>query len=159
MQNALKINLEEKLKERKIKEKNIVCSFHGIPKKYFLKGDPYHCHCAKTVRLLNNEFINTKIEFDISFQSRFGPEEWLKPYMNEKFAELLKNKEKNICIMAPGFAVDCLETLEEIKMEGKKEFLEMGGETFSYISCLNDNENSIAMITKIIKRELSGWMN
>ena len=153
--DALSSYLNRKLKQLKIKPKEVLCSFHdGIPKKYFLKGDPYHCHCAKTVRLLNE---SNKIKFDMSFQSRFGPQEWLKPYMAEKMEELL-GKSKNLVIMAPGFSVDCLETLEEIKMEGKEEFLDMGGKTFNYIECLNDSEIAINMYKKIILRELQGWI-
>ena len=152
--DALSSHLNLKIKQLKIKPKEVLCSFHGIPKKYFLRGDPYHCHCAKTVRLLNE---SNKIKFDMSFQSRFGPQEWLKPYMAEKMEELL-GKSKNLVIMAPGFSVDCLETLEEIKMEGKEEFLDMGGETFNYIECLNDSEIAINMYKKIILRELQGWI-
>jgi ferrochelatase len=155
--NALKLSLEESLKKRKIKEKDIVCSFHGIPKKYFLKGDPYHCHCAKTVRLLN-EKMKGKFTFQMSFQSRFGPQEWLRPYMNEKMDELIEKKKNNMVIMAPGFSVDCLETLEEIKMEGEEEFLEKGGKSFSYIDCLNDSQTAIKMYQQIINRELLGWL-
>ncbi len=152
--DALSSHLNKKIKELKINPKQVLCSFHGIPKKYFLKGDPYHCHCAKTVRLLNE---SNKINFDMSFQSRFGPQEWLKPYMAEKMGELIE-KSKKLVIMAPGFSVDCLETLEEIKMEGKEEFLDMGGETFNYIECLNDSEIAINMYQKIINRELQGWI-
>ena len=155
--NALKINMEEYLRKKKIKEKNVVCSFHGIPKKYFLKGDPYHCHCAKTVRLLS-EKMKGKYIFHMSFQSRFGPQEWLRPYMNEKMDELIKQKKENMVIMAPGFSVDCLETLEEIKMEGEEEFLEKGGKSFSYIDCLNDSPVAIKMYQQIINRELLGWL-
>ena len=155
--NALKINMEEHIRKKKIKEKNIVCSFHGIPKKYFLKGDPYHCQCAKTVRLLN-EKMKGKYIFQMSFQSRFGPQEWLRPYMNEKMDELIKQNKESMVIMAPGFSVDCLETLEEIKMEGEEEFLEKGGKSFSYIDCLNDSPVAIKMYQQIINRELLGWL-
>ena len=153
---ALSSHIEKKIKRSK--PDKILASFHGIPKKYFLKGDPYHCHCAKTVRLLNERLKKTKIEIELSFQSRFGPQEWLRPYMNEKFKELIDNENKNIMMIAPGFSVDCLETLEEIKMEGQEEFKEMGGGKFEYISCLNDSEESIAMLQQIVKRELSGWI-
>ena len=156
--NALKLHLEEKLKKKNINEKNIVCSFHGIPKKYFLRGDPYHCHCAKTVRLLNEKMKGKRI-FQMSFQSRFGPQEWLRPYMNEKMDELIEQKNKNMVIMAPGFSVDCLETLEEIKIEGEEEFLEKGGKNFFYINCLNDSKFAIKMYQQIINRELLGWLN
>ena len=156
--NALALHIRKKLKNLKTKPKKILCSFHGIPRKYFLKGDPYHCHCAKTVRLLNERFRKEKIEFQISFQSRFGPQEWLRPYMAEKFEETINNNEKNMCIIAPGFAVDCLETLEEIKIQGKEDFLEKGGKEFHYIDCLNDSETSINMIERITRREILGWM-
>ena len=126
--------------------------------KYFLKGDPYHCHCAKSVRLLGNKLKKNKVGLDISFQSRFGPQEWLKPYMQEKMKEMIHNEETELTVIAPGFSVDCLETLEEIKIQGKEEFLEMGGKTFSYIECLNDTDISVKMYLKIIKRELSGWI-
>ena len=99
-----------------------------------------------------------KYIFQMSFQSRFGPQEWLRPYMNEKMDELIKQKKENMVIMAPGFSVDCLETLEEIKMEGEEEFLEKGGKSFSYIDCLNDSSVAIKMYQQIINRELLGWL-
>jgi len=141
---------------RKNKPQKILASFHGIPKKYFLKGDPYHCHCAKTVRLINEKLGKIKVE--LSFQSRFGPQEWLRPYMSEKFDEMISQGTKKIAMIAPGFSVDCLETLEEIKIQGKEEFLEKGGEKFEYIDCLNDSQISQNMIKKIITRELQGWI-
>ena len=124
-----------------------------------MKGDPYHCHCAKTVRLLGNKLKTNKIDLEMSFQSRFGPQEWLKPYMQEKMEEMIDKEVKELTVMAPGFSVDCLETLEEIKIQGKEEFLEMGGKTFNYIECLNDNEISVKMYLKMIKRELSDGSN
>ena len=153
---ALTSQIEKQIK--KAKPDKILASFHGIPKKYFMKGDPYHCHCAKTVRLLNEKLKRMKTEVELSFQSRFGPQEWLRPYMNEKFKELIEKGHKNIMMIAPGFSVDCLETLEEIKMEGREEFKEMGGEKFEYMSCLNDSKESITMLEQIVKRELSGWI-
>ncbi len=140
------------------KKTTVLASFHGIPKKYFIKGDPYHCHCAKTVRLLNEKLEKYKVKIEMSFQSRFGPQEWLKPYMNEKFKELIEKDLTDINVIAPGFSVDCLETLEEIKMEGKEEFLELGGKKFEYIQCLNDSHESTKLYQKLIKRELSGWI-
>ena len=145
------------LKKIKWKPDALVCSFHGLPKKYFLKGDPYHCHCAKTKRLLK-EKLNGKINnVELSFQSRFGPQEWLKPYMNEKFKELISNDQKKILIIAPGFASDCLETLEEIKIQGKSDFINMGGKEFSYVPCLNYSDFSISMLSKLVIQEVSGW--
>ena len=156
--NALYLHIKKKLSKKIRQTKKILCSFHGIPKKYFMKGDPYHCHCAKTVRLLGNKLKTNKIDLEMSFQSRFGPQEWLKPYMQEKMEEMIDKEVKELTVMAPGFSVDCLETLEEIKIQGKEEFLEMGGKTFDYIECLNDNEISVKMYLKMIKRELSGWI-
>lgn len=156
--NALHLHIKQKLSEKRRQTKRILCSFHGIPKKYFIKGDPYHCHCAKTVRLLGNKLKKDQIDLEMSFQSRFGPQEWLKPYMQEKMKEMIGNDVKELIVMAPGFSVDCLETLEEIKIQGKEEFLAMGGKNFNYIECLNDNEISVKMYLKIIKRELSGWI-
>ena len=143
---------------KKSKSQKILASFHGIPKKYFLKGDPYHCHCAKTVRLINERLGTSKVKVELSFQSRFGPQEWLKPYMSEKFDEMISQGVKKIAMIAPGFSVDCLETLEEIKIQGKEEFLEKGGEEFEYIDCLNDSQNSQEMLRKNIIRELQGWI-
>ena len=155
--DALKKHIENEEKKKKVKFDKIICSFHGIPKKYFFKGDPYHCQCAKTVRLLNEKYKKEQ-KFEMSFQSRFGPQEWLRPYMNEKMDELIKEDKRSLVIMAPGFSVDCLETLEEIKMEGKEEFMEKGGKNFFYINCLNDTKPGIDMYKKIIKRELLGWV-
>jgi ferrochelatase len=153
---ALSVHIKKKIKKQKKKPKTILCSFHGIPKKYFYKGDPYHCHCAKTVRLLNEKFKG-EINFQMSFQSRFGPQEWLKPYLNEKMDEMLEMKISDLVITAPGFSVDCLETLEEIKIQGEEDFLDKGGKSFCYIECLNDEIEGVEMYRKIIERELSGW--
>ena len=109
--------------------------------------------------IINEKFKKTKINFDISFQSRFGPQEWLKPYMNEKMDEILSKGKKKLTIIAPGFSVDCLETLEEIKIQGDEDFIEKGGEDFNYIECLNDSKPAIKMYKNIINRELKGWLN
>ena len=156
--DAIYKHIKKNLKQKKLKTKKILCSFHGIPKKYFHKGDPYHCHCAKTVRLLNEKFKKEKVILEMSFQSRFGPQEWLKPYMQEKMDEFIEKKQNHLIVVAPGFSVDCLETLEEIEIQGNEEFKEKGGETFNYINCLNDTEISINMYSKIIQRELLGWI-
>ncbi len=157
--SALMESIDKEIKKSKKKLTTILCSFHGIPKKYFFKGDPYHCHCAKTVRLLNEKFKKKKVNFDMSFQSRFGPQEWLKPYMNEKMDEILSHGKTQLTIIAPGFSVDCLETLEEIKIQGEEDFIEKGGKDFYYIECLNDSKAAIKMYKNIINRELKGWLN
>ena len=150
-------SIEQHVKNLTWKPQLILCSYHGLPKKYFMKGDPYHCHCAKTTRLIK-ESLKEKLEIEFCFQSRFGPQEWLKPYMNEKFEELLKKKKKRICMIAPGFASDCLETLEEIAIQGKEDFLSMGGTHYSYIPCLNFSKESINMAKELIYSNLEGWI-
>ncbi len=151
-------SIKNHVKKLKWKPDVLLCSFHGIPKKYFILGDPYHCHCAKTKRLIEEKVKGIIPSVELSFQSRFGPQEWLKPYMNDKFEELIKKKKKKICVIAPGFVADCLETLEEIRMEGKEDFLKLGGTHFSYIPCLNSEQNSTKMFNNLIKKELSGWI-
>ena len=145
------------IKKLRWKPDSIVCSFHGLPKKYFMKGDPYHCHCVKTNRLIREKLTNHIKNVEFCFQSRFGPQEWLKPYMNEKFKELIEKKHKKICMIAPGFSSDCLETLEEIAIQGKEDFLEMGGTHYSYIPCLNDSKQSLIIIKELVEKNLKGW--
>ena len=146
------------IKKLKWKPQAIICSFHGLPKKYFMKGDPYHCQCVKTNRLIKEKLEKEIKNVEFCFQSRFGPQEWLKPYMNEKFKELIDRNVKKVCMVAPGFSSDCLETLEEIAIGGKEEFFEMGGTHFSYIGCLNDSKDSIELIQKLIQKNLKGWI-
>ena len=150
--------IREHIKNLKWKPQAIICSFHGLPKKYFMKGDPYHCQCVKTNRLIKEKIEKEVKNVEFCIQSRFGPQEWLKPYMNEKFKELITRNVKKVCMIAPGFSSDCLETLEEIAIEGKEEFLEMGGTHFSYIRCLNDSDDSIELIQKLIQKNLKGWI-
>ena len=130
----------------------IIASYHGIPKKYFDKGDPYHCYCHKTTRLITEKF-NT-IEIKTTFQSRFGPEAWLQPYTDKTLEQLPKEGKKNILTICPGFSSDCVETLEEILIQGKESFLESGGENFDMIPCLNDNEDHIKLLTSLIQRNV-----
>lgn len=137
---------------------HIVASYHGIPKSYFDKGDPYHCHCLKTSRLLK-DYMKWDENYLIStFQSRFGPEEWLQPYTDKTVEQLAKDGVKNICVVNPGFAADCLETLEEIAGEVCEEFEANGGENFSHIPCLNDSLEGMDLIETIVVRELQGWI-
>ncbi|MFT6775446.1 MAG: ferrochelatase [Paracoccaceae bacterium] len=137
----------------------LVTSFHGLPKRYLVKkGDPYHCHCAGTARRLRERLGFDKEEVILTFQSRFGPEEWLTPYTVKHVAHLAESGKKNIAIMAPAFSSDCVETLEEINEEIKDAFMEAGGETFTYIPCLNDRPDHIDMIEAIVRNELSGWI-
>ena len=135
----------------------LVASYHGLPKEYLDKGDPYHCTCHKTTRLLRERLGWAPELIETTFQSRFGPKEWLQPYTVERVAELAKEGKKHIAVMAPGFSSDCVETLEEINEEIKEAFEEAGGERFDYIPCLNDDEAHIDMIEAIVEDELSGW--
>lgn len=136
----------------------LVTSYHGLPFRYLKEGDPYHCLCAKTTRLMRQRLGFGAEEVVLTFQSRFGPEEWLKPYTVEKVADLAKEGRKRIAIMAPAFSADCVETLEEINEEIKESFLHAGGEAFTYIPCLNDDDDHIAMMVAILRNEMAGWV-
>ncbi|WP_443644346.1 ferrochelatase [Candidatus Levibacter sp. Uisw_134_01] len=151
--NTIKDNLKNK-----IKPDMLLISFHGIPKRYFMAGDPYHCHCIKTARLLREELKWPEDEILVTFQSRFGPEPWLQPYTDKTIIDLAKNGIKNIAVVAPGFISDCLETLEELNVEARELFIENGGQNFEYIPCLNDNKHSIKLLNQIIKTNLLGWV-
>lgn len=136
----------------------LVTSYHGLPMRYLKEGDPYHCLCCKTTRLLRERLGFPRDEVVVTFQSRFGPEEWLQPYTVEEVARLAEAGKKNIAIMAPAFSADCVETLEEINEEIKESFLHAGGESFTYIPCLNDDDAHIAMMVAILKTEMAGWV-
>ncbi len=136
----------------------LVTSYHGMPKRYLMQGDPYHCHCAKTTRLLRERLGWKKGSIDLSFQSIFGREEWLKPYTVEHVAELAKAGKKRIAVMAPAFSADCIETLEEINGEIRESFLHAGGEAFTYIPCLNDEAAHIDALVQVIRDNLMGWI-
>jgi ferrochelatase len=136
----------------------IVASFHGIPQSYFDKGDPYYCHCHKTARLLREALGLSERELVMTFQSRFGPEEWLKPYTDETIVRLAKEGIKRIAVINPGFVSDCLETLEEIAVMARDSFIEAGGEAFTHIPCLNDTPAGMAVIEHVVRRELAGWV-
>ena len=135
----------------------VITSFHGIPQSYFKAGDPYHCHCMKTARLLREHLGWSKEKLMITFQSRFGPEEWLQPYTDKTEEKLAKDGVKRIAVMNPGFVSDCLETLEEIAGEAGEIFLHNGGEKFSHIPCLNDSEDGMNVLEAQVRRELMGW--
>ncbi|MEM6622474.1 MAG: ferrochelatase [Pseudomonadota bacterium] len=136
----------------------LVASYHGLPKSYFMKGDPYHCQCQKTSRLLGERLGWAPGELHTTFQSRFGPEEWLTPYTVEYVAKLAEEGHKSIAVMAPGFSSDCVETLEEINEEIKEAFEEAGGEEFHYIPCLNADDAHIDMIETVVRNETQGWL-
>ena len=136
----------------------LVVSYHGMPLRYLKQGDPYHCQCMKTTRLLKERLGWADTDIVSTFQSKFGPEEWLQPYTVEEVARLAESGKKNIAIMAPAFSADCIETLEEINEEIKESFEEAGGETFTYIPCLNDDDAHIKALMAIAQENLSGWV-
>ena len=149
---ALVNSIKKKVSEIDWKPDLILASYHGIPKSYFDKGDPYQCYCQKTTRLMVEKYNDIPIE--TSFQSRFGPSEWLKPY-TDKTLELLPGKnKKSILVICPGFSSDCVETLEEINIQGRESFINNGGKNFDLIPCLNDNDDHINLLTKLIKKYL-----
>jgi ferrochelatase len=150
--DALVNSIKKKILEIKWKPDLILASYHGIPKKYFTKGDPYHCYCQKTTRLIKEKFKDIPIE--TTFQSRFGPEEWLTPYTDKTLEELPSKGKKNVLMICPGFSSDCVETLEEIAIQGKESFLESGGENYDVVPCLNDNDDHIQMMEHIVKKYL-----
>lgn len=136
----------------------LVCSYHGVPERYLKEGDPYHCQCQKTTRLLRERLGWDKTQITTTFQSRFGPEEWLKPYTVEDVARLAKAGVKRIAVCAPAFSADCIETLEEINEEIRESFEHAGGEQFTYIPCLNDDTAHIAALSEVITDNLRGWI-
>ena len=150
---ALANSVTKVLERIKWKPDIIVASYHGIPLKYFEKGDPYHCYCQKTTRLMT-ENLNIKIPIITTFQSRFGPDKWLEPYTDKTLESLPKEGKENILVICPGFASDCVETLEEISIQGKESFLENGGKKFLMIPCLNDNNDHIKLFEHLIKKHL-----
>jgi ferrochelatase len=136
----------------------IVASYHGIPQDYFDKGDPYHCHCMKTTRLLREALGWSADRLITTFQSRFGPAEWIKPYTDETMKALAEKGVKKIAVTMPGFTADCLETIEEIGIENRDIFLEHGGEKFARLDCLNDSDEGMAVIQAVVENELKGWI-
>ncbi len=139
------------------KPQKTVFSYHGIPLSYLMKGDPYHCYCLKTTRLVKEELGLNDEDVMTTFQSRFGSQEWLQPYTDETLKKLPDQGIKDIHILSPGFSVDCLETIEEIGEENRDYFMKAGGNSYHYINCLNDSKNHINMISAIIKKHSQGW--
>ncbi len=150
--DALVNSINKKIDELSWKPDLIIASYHGIPKKYFDKGDPYHCYCHKTTRLITEKFKT--IEIKTTFQSRFGPQAWLQPYTDKTLESLPNEGIKNILTICPGFSSDCVETLEEILIQGKESFLNAGGENFDMIPCLNDNDDHIILLKSLIEKSI-----
>lgn len=136
----------------------VITSYHGMPLEYLKKGDPYHCQCHKTTRLVGDYLGWDKGKLMVSFQSRFGPTEWLRPYTDQTLESLPAKGVKKVAILAPAFSADCIETLEEIAIEGKEIFMHAGGENFAYIPCLNASDEGMEMIESMVRRELGGWL-
>ena len=149
--DAIIKSIDKKLNQISWRPDLIIASYHGIPKIYFEKGDPYHCYCHKTTRLIS-EKMNLKIPIITTFQSRFGPQKWLQPYTDKTLEKLPTEGKKSILVICPGFASDCVETLEEISMEGKASFIEGGGENFDFIPCLNDSKEHIDLFSNLVER-------
>ena len=149
---ALVNSLNKKIKEINWKPDLILASYHGIPQKYFDKGDPYHCYCHKTTRLISEKF--TSVAIKTTFQSRFGPEKWLQPYTDKTLESLPSEGKKNVLAICPGFSSDCVETLEEIQIQGKESFLDSGGENFDMVPCLNDNDDHIILLKSLIQKNI-----
>ena len=150
--NSLVNSIKKKISEIDWRPDLIVASYHGIPKDYFDKGDPYQCYCQKTTRLMKEKFDDVMIE--TTFQSRFGPREWLTPYTDKTLESLPAKDTKNILIICPGFSSDCVETLEEINIQGREIFMKNGGKNFDFIPCLNDSDDHINLLENLVKKYL-----
>lgn len=155
--DAIATSLEKHLKGLPWTPDLILASYHGLPESYLEAGDPYHCHCAKTTRLLAERLKMPREKLQMVFQSRFGKAEWLKPYAQDTVESLPAKGVKNLVMIMPGFAADCVETLEEVGMGLAETFKECGGEKFSAVPCLNDGDESITMLSKLVRNELLGW--
>ncbi len=152
--DALKSGIQDQLAALDFEPQRLLLSFHGMPKRTLERGDPYHCHCQKTARLLSEQL---KIPTDIAFQSRFGRAKWLEPATDKVLTDYPKQGIKRIAIAAPGFSVDCVETVEELGIRGSETFLASGGEAFARLECLNDSPVGMDMLEAIVRRELAGW--
>jgi ferrochelatase len=154
---ALADSMRESLAKLDFEPERIVATFHGMPEKYLLAGDPYHCQCQKTSRLLRDELGWPRERWLTTFQSRFGTDVWLQPYTDETVGRLAREGVKRVALVAPGFSADCLETLEELDRENREIFLHGGGERFAYLPALNDSAEGLRVIEGVVRRELQGW--
>ena len=154
--DALKSNLERQIAALDFTPDRLLLSFHGMPQRTLELGDPYHCHCRKTARLLAEAMGR---EVDVAFQSRFGRAKWLEPATDVTLAEYPTHGVKRLAIAAPGFSADCLETLEELGIRGRETFMAAGGTHFARLDCLNDGDEGMAMLDALIRRELAGWVD
>ncbi len=156
--DALASSVRAYLATLDFKPEAMVATFHGMPEKYLHQGDPYHCQCQKTSRLLREALGWSADRWVTSFQSRFGSDPWLQPYTDDTVARLARSGTKRLAVIAPGFAADCLETLEELDVLNRRIFLEAGGERFTYIPALNDDPDGMRVIEHVVRRELGGWV-
>jgi ferrochelatase len=152
---ALRANLTRQMAALDFEPDRLLLSFHGMPQRTLELGDPYHCHCQKTARLLSGALGR---EIDVAFQSRFGRAKWLGPATDAVLAAYPGQGVKRVAVAAPGFSADCLETLEELGIRGRETFLHSGGEKFALLDCLNDSPESVAMLEELLARELAGWL-
>ena len=155
---ALAQSVERAYAKMDVRPDVLVASYHGMPIRYLMEGDPYHCQCAKTTRLLRERLGWDKADIITTFQSVFGREEWLKPYTVDHVADLAKEGKKRIAVIAPAFSADCIETLEEINGEIRESFEHAGGEEFTYIPCLNDDAAHVDALVQVIQENLAGWI-
>jgi len=152
---ALNRNLSSQIARLDFEPEKLLLSFHGMPRRTLELGDPYHCHCLKTARLLSEALAR---EVDVSFQSRFGRAKWLEPTTEATLSDYAARGIDRVAVATPGFSADCLETLEELGIRGRETFLAAGGKAFALLDCLNDSPESIAMLERLIRRELAGWL-
>jgi ferrochelatase len=152
---ALRAHLERQLEALEFEPERLLLSFHGMPQRTLELGDPYHCHCQKTARLMAEALGR---EVDVAFQSRFGRAKWLEPATDKLLAAYPRDGVKRIAVATPGFSADCIETLEELGIRGRETFRQAGGEDFALLDCLNDSPESVAMLERLVERELAGWL-
>ncbi len=156
--DALAADLGAQLDRLDFAPEVLLLSFHGMPQRTLELGDPYHCHCRKTARLLEDALARPDMRMVTTFQSRFGRAKWLEPATDAVFEDEAKSGTKGIAVAAPGFSADCLETLEELAIRGRDQFFEAGGEHFAALSCLNTSDAGMAMLEALVRRELAGWV-
>ena len=157
--DALASDLSRQLGALEFEPEVLLLSFHGMPQRTLDLGDPYHCHCQKTSRLLQEKLARPGLRFRTTFQSRFGRAKWLEPATDVVLEEEAKAGTKRLAIAAPGFSADCLETLEELAIQGREQFTEAGGDHFAALSCLNTSDAGLTMLETLLRRELAGWIN
>ena len=156
--DALAQSVERSYAAAETKPDILVASYHGVPERYLMEGDPYHCQCHKTTRLVAQELGLAEDDYLTTFQSRFGREEWLRPYTDDTLRELAGSGVRSVQVVCPGFSADCLETIEEIGVENRDYFLEAGGERYGYVPCLNDSAAHIELLTGLISERIDPWL-